>query len=138
MKSLTKSEITLEILKSFVYLDDFEISYASSPSGKPLGVGAKWCYAGLCETLCRKLARPKIERCAGNPCPIPTNNPSPDNGLARTTAGVTGIILKEKGMSVAVNSSQFFLHFSHESRGPTEALFSVRDFRGPVISLDFQ
>ena len=37
MKSLTKSEITLEILKSFVYLEDFEISYASSPSGKPLG-----------------------------------------------------------------------------------------------------
>ena len=36
MKSLTKSEITLEILKSFVYLEDFEISYASSPSGKPL------------------------------------------------------------------------------------------------------
>ena len=32
-----KSEITLEILKSFVYLEDFEISYASSPSGKPLG-----------------------------------------------------------------------------------------------------
>ena len=37
MKSLTKSEITLEILESFVYLEDFEISYASSPSGKPLG-----------------------------------------------------------------------------------------------------
>ena len=37
VKSLTKSEITLEILKSFVYLEDFEISYASSPSGKPLG-----------------------------------------------------------------------------------------------------
>ena len=36
MKSLTKSEITLEILKSSVYLEDFEISYASSPSGKPL------------------------------------------------------------------------------------------------------
>ena len=40
MKSLTKSEITLEILKSFVYLEDFEISYASSPSGKPL----EWLY----------------------------------------------------------------------------------------------
>ena len=40
MKSLTKSEITLEILKSFVYLEDFEISYASSPSGKPLGLSS--------------------------------------------------------------------------------------------------
>ena len=58
MKSLTKSEITLEILKSFVYLEDFEISYASSSSGKPLGFFTNY---SLCTTAATRLFEARLD-----------------------------------------------------------------------------